>query len=334
MNYTTTIIFSRFGRYLLAIALLLSGISKCFYLPGLSTEVSQYCELYVSSFSRQIAIVVCCIEVLLGLLLFFERSTLFSTFALFTLMLFFLCLTGKNYFFPTMLGRIELCGCFGELIHFSAKGSFIKTLVLCVISFATFCLVIKRKIFSVAFVLIILPMVVSCNSRDKIGKEMKAFYGSHIELPTDSMINVSTRPQAEMYKYARCIYIMYVDSTSCSDCAISKLADWSQLNLTVAFRKGILRYMLIVSPKQHQRIHVLNIIKGDSLFNKYVYIDIDTTGIFERKNPNLPTNKLLHTFLVNKQKYVELIGNLMANEKIKNMLTKILDNNQKEGRMH
>lgn len=60
-------------------------------------------------------------------------------------MLFFLCLTGENYFLPTMLGRIESCGCLGELIHFSAKGLFIQILVLCIISFATFCLVIKGK---------------------------------------------------------------------------------------------------------------------------------------------------------------------------------------------
>ena len=190
----------------------------------------------------------------------------------------------------------------------------------------------KRKIFSAIFVLIVLSMVASCNSRDKIGKEMKAFYGSCIELPTDSMINVSPRPLAEMYKYARYIYIMYVDSTSCSDCANSKLTDWSQLNLTDAFKKGILRYILIVAPKQHQRMHVLNIIKRDALFNKYVYID--TTGIFERKNPNLPTNKHLRTFLVNKQKNVKLIGNPIANEKIKNMLIKILYSDQKEGRSH
>lgn len=149
MNNTTKIIFGRFGKYLLAIVLLLSGISKCFYLQGFSTEVSRYCEFYVSSifvpFSSHIATVVCCVEVLLGLLLFFKRYILFSTFTVFTLMLFFLYLTGENYFFPTMFGRIESCGCFGELIHFSAKGSFIKTLVLCVISFATFLYSYQRK---------------------------------------------------------------------------------------------------------------------------------------------------------------------------------------------
>ena len=148
-THTTTIIFSKFGRYLLATVLLLSGISKCLYLHGFSAEVSQYSELYISSvfvpFSSQIAISVCCVEILLGLLLFFSRFTLFSTFTVLVLMLFFLYLTGVNYLFPTLLGRIESCGCFGELIHFSAKGSFIKTLVLCAISFITFCLIIKEK---------------------------------------------------------------------------------------------------------------------------------------------------------------------------------------------
>jgi uncharacterized membrane protein YphA (DoxX/SURF4 family) len=148
-THATTIIFSKIGRYLLAIVLLTSGISKCFYLHSFSNEVSQYSELYVSSalvsFSSQIAIAVCCVEILLGLLLLFARFTLLSIFTVSVLMLFFLYLTGVNYFFPTVLGRIESCGCFGELIHFSARGSFIKTLVLCVISFATFCLVVKEK---------------------------------------------------------------------------------------------------------------------------------------------------------------------------------------------
>ena len=147
--HTTTIIFSKIGRYLLAIVLLTSGISKCFYLHGFSNDVSQYSELYVSSafvpLSNQIAITVCCVEILLGLLLLFTRFSLLSTFTASVLILFFLYLTGVNYFFPTILGRIESCGCFGELVRFSAKGSFIKTLVLCAISFATFCLNIKEK---------------------------------------------------------------------------------------------------------------------------------------------------------------------------------------------
>src|SRR3712207_7763114 len=69
-----------------------------------------------------------------------------------------------------------------------------------------------RKLFNFVFCLVILTIVASCNSRNKIGKEMKAFYGSHIELPIDSMINVSTKGQEAYYKNARYIYVMYVRS--------------------------------------------------------------------------------------------------------------------------
>ena len=170
-----------------------------------------------------------------------------------------------------------------------------------------------RTFFNFVSLLLMLTTNASCRMRDNIRKEMKEFYNSHIELPIDSMLNLSTKSQRESYKYAKYIYIVYVDSTSCTDCAISHLSDWSQLNIMDAFKKGELKYMFVVAPKQEQRAHVLNIIKRDSLFNKYVYID--TTGIFERKNPNLPTNKHLRTFLVNKQKNVKLIGNPIANEK-------------------
>src|SRR3712207_4014000 len=110
-----------------------------------------------------------------------------------------------------------------------------------------------RKLFNFVFCLVILTIVASCNSRNKIGKEMKAFYGSHIELPIDSMINVSTKGQEAYYKNARYIYVMYVDSASCSDCAITHLADWSQLNLMDAFKNGSLKYMFVVVPKQKDR---------------------------------------------------------------------------------
>ena len=59
-------------------------------------------------------------------------------------MTFFIYLTGVNYLSPTLLGSIESCGCFGELIHFSAKGSFIKTIVLWIIAFITFVSNIKN----------------------------------------------------------------------------------------------------------------------------------------------------------------------------------------------
>ena len=137
------------SRFILSVVLLLSGFSKLFYLQGFSIEVSQYSEFYISSlltpWGSQIAITVCCFEILLGLLLFVPKILLLSTLTTLVLMTFFIYLTGVNYLSPTLLGSIESCGCFGELIHFSAKGSFIKTIVLWIIAFITFVSNIKNN---------------------------------------------------------------------------------------------------------------------------------------------------------------------------------------------
>lgn len=102
------------------------------------------------------------------------------------------------------------------------------------------------------------------------------------------------------------------------------MADWSQLDIVDAFQKGVIRYLFIVAPKKNQRAKILNIIKKDTLFNAYIYVD--TTNIFERNNPRLPANKLLHTFLINSQGNVELIGNPITNMEIKKLLIKMINN--------
>ena len=134
---------------MLASVFLLSGISKFFYLKGFATEVSQYSELYVSSFlspwSEHIAFTVCCIEIIVGVFLFSKKLLFITASMSFLLMSFFLYLTGINYLFPTVLGSIESCGCFGELIHFTAKDSFIKSGVLWLIALNLFISSIKNK---------------------------------------------------------------------------------------------------------------------------------------------------------------------------------------------
>ncbi len=157
-KYFTKIgLINRLSRYLLAAVLLLSGGSKLFYLQGFATEVSLYSELYVSSilvpWSYAIALVVCCVEIGLGILLYNRRFALYSIFVVFALMTFFLYLTGVNYLSPTIFGSVESCGCFGELIHFSAKGSFTKAVILWIVAFVVFLLSIKnisKYLFSVS----------------------------------------------------------------------------------------------------------------------------------------------------------------------------------------
>lgn len=76
------------------------------------------------------AIAVCSCELLIALLLLHPKHTVGASWMAFSMLAFFVYLTGVNLFMPTLFSSIESCGCFGELIHFSPMASFIKSMML------------------------------------------------------------------------------------------------------------------------------------------------------------------------------------------------------------
>lgn len=155
-NHFFSILSSRLARkipYLLecilGATLLFSGMTKAISIQGFAVEITQYCELYVNSalslWNKELAVMMCGIEILLGVCLFIYRLNPYSIVAAFWLMSFFTYLSGMNYFFPPSFGRIESCGCFGEMIHFTPLGSFLKSIVLLAISMIVIFLVSQEK---------------------------------------------------------------------------------------------------------------------------------------------------------------------------------------------
>ena len=99
---------------LLALLFIVSSITKVVALPVFADELVLYLDIYFGGWLRDSSLF------LAGMVCLTELLAL----------TFFVWLTGDNYFNPSPLGRIESCGCFGELIHFTPLASFIKSLVL------------------------------------------------------------------------------------------------------------------------------------------------------------------------------------------------------------
>lgn len=134
----------------LSCCFLLSGFLKILGIHSFQQEVALFGDAYlgewIRDFSFQFAVGVCVVEIFLGMFLLCRKLMLLaSTLAVFIL-LFFVYLTGRNFLYPTMMGSIESCGCFGELVHFSPLGAFIKSLVLFVVSLVNLFLVLKLRI--------------------------------------------------------------------------------------------------------------------------------------------------------------------------------------------
>lgn len=122
----------------LSVVLMASSLLKAVNVHSFAVEVLLFSESYVSSslapFCVEIACAVCAMELLLSMLLMRGRCKIAASALSFVLLSFFVALTGMNLLMPSSIGSIESCGCFGELIHFSPLGAFVKSVVLWCVS--------------------------------------------------------------------------------------------------------------------------------------------------------------------------------------------------------
>ena len=143
----TKIVIHRSLCILLGIVFILSAITKAFSLKTFEGEVMLYLEIYfnswLSDYSIHVAALICLAELTTGIFYLLPKLSRYANLAGLAALSVFIYLTGDNYFNPSVAGRIESCGCFGELIHFTPLQSFIKSCVLWVI--ALICMVVGKK---------------------------------------------------------------------------------------------------------------------------------------------------------------------------------------------
>ena len=122
----------------LSIIFLTAGVSKIFYYRGFTQEIAQYFELYLFSLPavsyRYIAVFLIITEIAIGFCLQIKKIVLPTIILMFLLLSAFWYLNMLNYFFPSIIGSVESCGCFGELIQFTPAGSFYKSMTIWTLS--------------------------------------------------------------------------------------------------------------------------------------------------------------------------------------------------------
>lgn len=137
-------------RITLGIVFVASSLLKAVSIRTFAMETGEYIDLYMPQWlhgwNMPCAIGVCVAELLVGLLAFWRKQVRWMSVLSLVMLTFFVWLTGVNLFFPTVFGSVESCGCFGELVHFTPVGSFVKSVVLWLLALVLFVVVmIDRK---------------------------------------------------------------------------------------------------------------------------------------------------------------------------------------------
>jgi hypothetical protein len=107
--------------------------------------------------------------------------------------------------------------------------------------------------------------------------------------------------------------VVYVDSAECSSCALSKLRFWNPLIAEAKKKQLDIDYVFILAPKKKDMEDV-NVELEITDLQSSIYVD--TAFAFKKNNKDLPKENKYHSFLLNTEGKVILIGSPIANKKI------------------
>ena len=168
----------------------------------------------------------------------------------------------------------------------------------------------------------------SCSSSTKrIGEDVEQLYSSVIHIPTQQMLRFdchSSVPEvihSEGYKM-----VVYTDSTECSSCAIGHLYVWEPILDSLMTFPEYNETVFIFAPSKTDCSKV----EKELRYSDFKYpVYLDTCNVFAELN-NIPINRLMHTFLIDKEGRVVLVGNPLSNSKIQELLFKVLNSERIE----
>ena len=183
-------------------------------------------------------------------------------------------------------------------------------------------IVCKMKISQYFIRLLLLVFLFGCDNA-KIEKEILQLQSKIISFPCNMNITIHGRDTLiPGYVEKGLKLVIYTDSIDCSSCIISKMYLWNSIMKNTESYKNKLKFYYIISP-QEQHIKKIRLALSGADFNYPVLLD--TLREFEKLNPHLPKNRALHTFLLDENNNVILVGSPLYNKKIEEMFYKIVE---------
>ncbi len=167
-------------------------------------------------------------------------------------------------------------------------------------------------------------LMVSCEFRasnvKRVDSILKTLESTPIQFDENSFVicrNVMNAKTVGVDK-AQFKMICFVDSQECSPCILKDAYLWNGYIKT--FKSDEVAFLFVVSTK---KVDDVKSQIRESGFSQNFYID--TLGKFKCDNPQIPESSMYHTFLINKDNNVVLVGNPAKNSRIEKMFFEMIN---------
>lgn len=178
--------------------------------------------------------------------------------------------------------------------------------------------------FAISFTLIgMVSMSCGNEKADEIAKDVKAFMAKKVEIPKDRMDKRYCAMFMDSTSIRSVYLVKFFDSISCSPCLYSSIANHEAANIEK--NKNVEFLYIINIPKQ--KIEETYIGLCSKRVKGTVYLD--TCNAFLKANPHIPENELFHTFVINNDGKVLMVGDPFKNKKMEALLDKVISKEKK-----
>lgn len=184
-----------------------------------------------------------------------------------------------------------------------------------------------KKTNSVIWIVLI-PFIVflSCSHRKRIEHQISMMCKDAIRIGTNEMIvfnnsdslltNDNTKSDLKM--------VVWADSSECSQCYIRHLDLWKGYVKLESDNPNEIQFFFILETAPEKLEEMRTIIQTTQLKHS---IYVDTAQCFRHLNPQIPADVMFHTFLLDSDNKVVLVGNPTRNRSIHVLFNKILNEN-------
>lgn len=180
---------------------------------------------------------------------------------------------------------------------------------------------LKSKCYIPGFVILVLMIHVNCSEKKKIQSELEVIYDNSFNLSLDKMEcrhSVIDTVWATVNAKWNYTFVQYVDSAQCSPCTLNKMYQWN--GYIERFHKKGVRFVFIFEPGKALLEDVYLSIESSGLKNP---IYVDTANVFRDNNRFLPSDLKFHSFLLDKNGKVLVVGNPLHNKKVEKLMDKL-----------
>ena len=169
---------------------------------------------------------------------------------------------------------------------------------------------------------VIFASICACKRKVAVNEIIAQMKSCPVELCIEQMkpFNENAKVQRNVDSIS-CTFVIYIDSVHCVPCKLARLKYWKEFEIEIHSKYPYLGF--IAAFEQPSKSHVLLQDYVNEEFSIPVFVD--DKHLFHASNPHIPNNEIFHSFLLDSDNNIVLVGNPITNERIEDLLYQLLD---------